>query len=220
MSESEASWTENLFCEAPSQVMSLGDEYTPIQEEADYMKGEGEHFRDVGSSLGEEVSPHDLEKGDTNRVKRKRTNVDYRKKNTMKRNTLVSIAYKEAIITGNPQSELARIAVGYEVGLGMSVYAKGGAVHKGDYITHYAVKRTLTAEEYADICNNKKYTPTPLQHRDKDYTYKNSNNEYWIGDYGDRQCGRGVAQFMNCATPGTEERNTCKLVPFTKDTKK
>ena len=68
MSESEASWTENLFGEAPSQVMSLDDEYTPIQEEDDDMQGEGEHSGDVGSSLGEEVIPTELEAADTIRV--------------------------------------------------------------------------------------------------------------------------------------------------------
>ena len=52
--------------------------------------------------------------------------------------------------------------------MGVSVYVKGKVLHKGDYVTHYAVKRTITAKEYADVYNNKKYTPTPLQFRDKD----------------------------------------------------
>ena len=47
--------------------------------------------------------------------------------------------------------------------MGVSVYVKGKAFHKSDYVAHFAVKRTMTVEEYADIYTNKKYTPTPLQ---------------------------------------------------------
>ena len=154
------------------------------------------------------------------RVKRKRTNVNYRKTKPKKRQTHVSIGYQEALITGNPQCALTRVEVGYDVGLGVSVYVKGKAFHKGDYVTHYAVKRTMTVEEYADIYTNKEYKPTPLQRRDTDYMYKFSKNEYWIGEYDDRNCERGIAKIMNCATPGTEERNNCELVLFTKDNKK
>ena len=49
--------------------------------------------------------------------------------------------------------------------------------------------------------------------------YKYNNEEYWIRYYGDYTCDRGIAQFMNCVTPETEEQNNCELVPFTKDSK-
>ena len=83
------------------------------------------------------------------------------------------------------QSALSRVEVGYDVGMGVSVNVKGKAFQKGDYVSHYAVKRTMAFEEYA-----KQYKPTPLQRRDKDYMYKFSKNEYWIREYDDRKCER------------------------------
>ena len=53
-------------------------------------------------------------------------------------------------------SAMARVKVGYEEDLGLSVYVKGNAMHKGDYVSHYAVKGTITVEEYASICDNKR----------------------------------------------------------------
>ena len=144
MSECETSWAENLFGKAPSKMMSMDDKNTPMQEEKDEIQGEGEQIGEAGSSQGEEVIPTESGEADNIRVKRKRPNVDYRKKKTMKRHTHVSIGYQVAIITGNPQSVLARVGVGYDVDMGVSVFAKGKAFHKGDYITHYAMKRTMT----------------------------------------------------------------------------
>ena len=46
---------------------------------------------------------------------------------------------------------MARVKVGYEEGMRISVYVKGTAMHKGDYVSHYAVKGTMTVEEYANI---------------------------------------------------------------------
>ena len=64
----------------------------------------------------------------------------------------------------------------------------------------------MTVEEYASIYDNKRHTPTLSQLREKEYIYKYNKEEYWIGEYEDHQCERRIAQFMNCATPGTEER--------------
>ena len=50
MSESEAPWEENLFGEAPSQMMSMNDENTPMQEEDDETQGQGKQIGDVGTS--------------------------------------------------------------------------------------------------------------------------------------------------------------------------
>ena len=36
--------------------------------------------------------------------------------------------------------------------------------------------------------------------------YLYSKEEYWIGEYDDHTFERGIAQFMNCATQGTEEQ--------------
>ena len=47
--------------------------------------------------------------------------------------------------------------------------------------------------------------------------YLYSKEEYWIEEYDDQTCERGIAQFMNCATPGTDEKNNCELAPFTRD---
>ena len=47
------------------------------------------------------------------------------------------------LITGNLQSTLARVEAGYDVDMGVSVYVKGKSLHKGDYVTHYAVKGTI-----------------------------------------------------------------------------
>ena len=47
-----------------------------------------------------------------------------------------------------------------------------------------------------------------------------SNDEYWIGEYEDHTCERGIAKFMNCATPGEEAKSNCELVPSTRDSKK
>ena len=52
----------------------------------------------------------------------------------------------EAIITGNPQIAMARVEVGFDVVMGVSVYVKGESLHKGDYVTHYAVKETMPVE--------------------------------------------------------------------------
>ena len=65
------------------------------------------------------------------------------------------------------------------------------------------MNRVHTVEEYADIYHNKKYTPTTLQRKDKDYMYTYSKNEYWIEEYDDRNCEREIAQFM-----GTRKETT------------
>ena len=218
VSESEEAWADNLFGEDPSQG-SLDDEHTPLQEEDDEDQREGD--LSGNKDLQEDGYINQVvEEAAQRRATRKRSNVDYRKRKTQKRHTHATIGYQEAIITGNPQSTTARVETGYDTVMGWSVYVKGAALHKGDYATHYAVKATLTAEEYADIYNNKNHVPTLEQRRDKDYIYRYSKTEYWIGDHEDRSCERGIAQFMNCATPGTEERNNCELVPFTRDSKK
>ena len=66
----------------------------------------------------------------------------------------------------------------------------------------------MTVEEYASI-NKKNHTSTLFQLKEKDYMYSYSKEEYWIGEYDDHTCERGIAQFVSCATPGTEERNNC-----------
>ena len=69
-------------------------------------------------------------------------------------------------------SALATVEVGYDADMGVSVYVKGKSLHKSDYVTHYAVKRTMTVEEYASIYDyNKNYTPTLFQLRERDYMY-------------------------------------------------
>ena len=50
--------------------------------------------------------------------------------------------------------------------------------------------------------------------------YLCNNEKYWIDEYDDYTCERGIAQFMNCATLGMEKQNNCELVPFTKDYRK
>ena len=65
-------------------------------------------------------------------------------------------------------------------------------MQKGDYVSHYAVRGILTAEEYTRIYDNKKYTPTLEQMKEKDYIYRYSNNEYWIGEYEDYYCERST----------------------------
>ena len=89
-----------------------------MQQEDDETQGEGKQIGNAGSSQGEEVRPTESGKADYIRVKRKRTNVDYRKNKPKKRHTHVSIGYQEAFITGNPQSAPARVEVGYDVGMG------------------------------------------------------------------------------------------------------
>ena len=103
---------------------------------------------------------------------------------------------------------MARVKIGFDVDRRVSVYEKGSPLQKGDYVSHYAVKGTMTVEEYASIYDNKKnYTSTPFQLRERDYTHLYSNEEYWICEYNHYTCERGIAKFMNCATPGTEEQN-------------
>ena len=57
---------------------------------------------------------------------------------------------------------MARVKIGFDVDMGVSVYVKGNRLHKGDYVSHYAVKGAMTVEKCASI-NDKKtnYTPTP-----------------------------------------------------------
>ena len=50
--------------------------------------------------------------------------------------------------------------------------------------------------------------------------YLYNKEEYWIGEYDDHTCERWMAQFLNCATPGTEEKNNSELVQFTRDSKR
>ena len=175
MSESDVSWEENVFREAP---LIFDDENTPMQEDDEEKQGDGEQNGDVGSShADEEVTAQQVGSG-AKRVKRKKMNVDNRKKKTKKRNTNVTIGYKEALIKGNPQSELVRVEVGYDVDMGVSVYVKGKPLHKGDTVTHYAVKGTMTVEEYASIYDDKKnYTPTLFELREKDYMNLYSKEE-------------------------------------------
>ena len=126
------------------------------------------------------------------------------------------IEHREALITGNPQSTMTRVEVGYDVDMGVSVFVKGKPLHKVEYVTHYAVKGTMIVEEYVKIYDNKQnYMPTLFQPREKDYMYLYSKEEYRKEKYDDHKCEREIAQFMNCASPGTEEQNNCKSVPFT-----
>ena len=39
--------------------------------------------------------------------------------------------------------------------------------------------------------------------------YMYSNEVYWIGEYEDYNCERGIAQFMNRATSDIKEENNC-----------
>ena len=154
-SDSEASWKKNLFGENPTQLLSLDDENTPLQDGDDETKNEGEQNGDIASAQGEDLPSQEVGEGEYTRVHRKRINVDYKKRKSQKRQTHVVIGYQKATITGNPHSSMARVEVGYDVGMGVSVYVKGSLLHNGDCVTHYAVKRTLTVEEYAAIYNNK-----------------------------------------------------------------
>ena len=45
----------------------------------------------------------------------------------------------------------ARVKIGFDVDVGVSVYVKGNPLHKSDYVLHYAIKGTMTVEEYARI---------------------------------------------------------------------
>ena len=79
----------------------------------------------------------------------------------------------------------------------------------------------MTVEEYASISENKKnYMSTLFQMREKDLYVFVRKEEYRIGEYDDYTIERGIAQFMNYATPGTEEQNSCELILFTKESRK
>ena len=56
----------------------------------------------------------------------------------------------------------ALVEVGYDVDMGVSVYVKDKPLHKGDYVTHYAVKWTMIVEEYASIMTIKRITHQPF----------------------------------------------------------
>ena len=43
-----------------------------------------------------------------------------------------------------------------------------------------------------------------------------SKEEYWTSECDDYTCGRGIAQFMICATPGTKEQNNCEIQLLTR----
>ena len=79
MSESDVSWTKNVFGQDP---LILGDENMLMQEDDEEQTGYVGH-----SHEDKEVTAH------------QNMNVDYRKKKTMKRNTHVTIGYNEALIT-------------------------------------------------------------------------------------------------------------------------
>ena len=73
-------------------------------------------------------------------------------------------------------SAMVRVKVGYEEGMGISVYVKGNAMHKGGYISHYAVKEAMAVEENASTYDNKKnYTPTLAQLIEKNCMYMYNN---------------------------------------------
>ena len=164
LSESDMSWVENVFGEAPLSQWSLDDENTPMQED-EHASQEESKFGEDDTIEHEDVPLQQEEKRDK-RAKSKKTNVDYSKKKLKKRRTHVTIGYREALITKNPQSTLAKVEVGYDVDMGVSVYVKRKPLHKGDYVTHYAVKGTMTVEEYVTIYDNKKnYTPNVFQPR-------------------------------------------------------
>ena len=166
---------------------SLDDENASMQEDEHATQEESE-FGKGDTTEQEDVLLQQEEKGDKG-AKRKKTNVDYSKKKPKKRSTHVTIGYREALITGDPQRTTARVVVGYDKAMRVSVYVKGKPLHKSDYVTHYAVKETLTVEEYVNIYDNKKnYTTTLFQLREKDYMYLYSKEEHWIGEYDDHKC--------------------------------
>ena len=78
-------------------------------------------------------------------------NVDYSKKETKKRSTHDTIGYQEVLITGNLQSAIARVEIGFDVEMRVSVYMIGCPLHKGVYVTHCAVKGTITVEVYSSL---------------------------------------------------------------------
>ena len=65
---------------------------------------------------------------------KKKINIEYSKNKVKKRSTRVTIGYQAAVATENPLSVMARVQVGYEKGMGVSVYVKGQAMHKRDYV--------------------------------------------------------------------------------------
>ena len=88
--------------------------------------------------------------------------------------------------------------------MAVSVYVKGKPLHKGDYVSHYAVKGMMKVEEYGSIYdNNKNYIPTLFLLRYKDYMYLYSNEENWKGEYDDYMSERGIAQVTNWTDSNT-----------------
>ena len=59
----------------------------------------------------------------------------------------ITTGYHQAIITGNSQSAMARVNVGFNVDMGVSVYVKGNTLHKGGNVSHYAARGTMTVTE-------------------------------------------------------------------------
>ena len=109
------------------------------------------------------------------------------------------------------------IVAGWDPVKGVSVFTTGGNLYKGDTVTHYAIRGTLTRTQYNAIYHNPKHTPTAQQQSEKDYIYKCAADLYWVGECDDYFCPRGIGQFLNCATPNTPEVNNCKLVCFQKE---
>ena len=105
----------------------------------------------------------------TKKVYRKKQNPDYVKKKTTKHClTFDIIGYQDAIVTGNMMIVMARVQIGWDVVKSVSVYAKGKSLYKGNYVSHYAIRWTKSADEYKRSYDDKPYKPTALQLREKD----------------------------------------------------
>ena len=95
------------------------------------------------------------------------------------------------------------------------MFVTGAPLRKNDYVSFYAVKETLTGDQY-----NARYpvgatSLTEDQIRDKDYIIKYDSNHYIIGDHREPMNPLGVAQYFNCSKGSSRIPNNCKLIPVT-----
>ena len=127
------------------------------------------------------------------------------------------LSWRDALRTGNPMYADARVQLLWHDVMEVSVFPKPGCSFiRNDIVTLYAVKDKVwtSAERDALVLTLKSPEERTAYYHTQAYLYQVSKHRVYEGESDPLTAQIGVAQFMNSATPGSQERNNCKLTWF------
>ena len=120
--------------------------------------------------------------------------------------------WKDSATSGIPSHPEALISIVWQEHKGASIIAKD-TLYPGDVATRYDTNHEWTKEEFNHRYPQPWNTLTSERRQELDYALFNRHmQKFVIGTPTPYDNPRGVGQFINCATPQTNERNNCKFI--------